>query len=630
MNLLEHIGSLPVTQALGWTLLHFIWQGAVLAAALAAVLSFMRSRSANARYLVCCAGMLLMALAPLATLIIVSISNAGPVVLPPELLSLDLGAMPIWHRLTPLLPWCTLIWLLGVFIFQGRLILQWSRAQHLRHFGARQAPALWEQLVVDMSQSLGVKKAVGVLQSSIAPGPMTMGWLRPVILMPVGVVTGLTPQQLRTVIAHELAHVRRHDYIVNLFQSIIESLLFYHPAVWWLSGRLRAEREYCCDDVAVSVCGDPICYAKALSNLDAMRSDEYQLALATTGGPLMNRIFRVVGKRSPKRYRVGGWLAPIVIAAAMTAAASAMIMSPGDKADKKAPPPAKSVEKPDVAMIAKKMGLKRADVLAKLRDAGLDDEALLIVLREVEPNTKAVEKIEQWVHKSAPKKVKFADYEKKLIEKMKAEGKSKEEIKKALALFHKERELKLAQNERPAKERELKLAKYEKDLIETMKAEGKSKKEIKMALKELHAKFAKMDHNPSEKELMLAKYEKDLIETMKAEGKSKDEIKKAIKKLHAKFAEKEMMAKKKNQAKLAQYEKDLIKKMQAKGMSKEEIKKALAEHRKEVQTKKTYASSEAADMEKKLIAKMKKAGMSKEEIKRVIHEMRDRELEPAA
>ena len=93
------------------------------------------------------------------------------------------------------------------------------------------------------------------------------------MLLPASALAGLSPQQLEAILAHELAHIRRHDYLVNLLQTLVETLLFYHPAVWWLSRRIRIERENCCDDLAVSLCGDPVAYAKALADLEELRAD---------------------------------------------------------------------------------------------------------------------------------------------------------------------------------------------------------------------------------------------------------------------------------------------------------------------------------------------------------------------
>jgi len=619
MNPLEYLSSLPIIQALGWTLLHFLWQGALLAAAVGLLLSVMRRRSANARYVICCAGMALMIAAPLATLSIILSSRHGAIVIPPELLTADLGRSSIWHRLSPLLPYLTLFWLAGVLLLQCRLILQWSRAQHLKHCGTRSGPPAWDRTVADLSERLGVGKHVRIVESLLAPGPMVMGWLRPVILLPVGVATGLTVHQLRTVIAHELAHVRRHDYIVNLIQSVFETLLFYHPAVWWLSHRLRAEREYCCDDLAVSACGDALCYARALSALDGMRGEAFQTALATTGGPLMNRILRVVGLAPKAPQRVGGWLAPMVIAASITAAASIMLLAPGAAAGEKVEKgqQIKVVEKVDLVAIARKVGVKRADVLAELQAAGLDDEALMIVLREIEPDPNVIKKVEHFAQETAMKKVDLAAYEKKLIEKMKADGASKEEIKKAIA------KLRAKQGNPPEKVKvknpKAEYMAYEEQVIKKMKAQGASDKEIKKTITKMRADFEKK--MAPEKKVDLVAYEKKLIEKMKAEGASKQEIKEAIAKLRAGHDAQPVKVKVKDaKAEYAAYEKQLIKKMKAEGASDQEIKDAIAKLRAKQAPPKS--ANTLSKKEQALIEKMKAAGMSKEEISRVLAELR--------
>ena len=138
--------------------------------------------------------------------------------------------------------------------------------------------------------------------------PTVIGWLRPVVLVPGSALAGMAPYQLEAILAHELAHIRRHDYLVNLLQTLVETLLFYHPAVWWLSHRIRIERENCCDDLAVSLCGDPYAYAKALADLEELRADSGHLALAATGGSLIHRVRRLIATPS-HAGRGPGWLA---------------------------------------------------------------------------------------------------------------------------------------------------------------------------------------------------------------------------------------------------------------------------------------------------------------------------------
>ena len=129
------------------------------------------------------------------------------------------------------------------------------------------------------------------------------------------------------ILAHELAHIRRHDYLVNMIQSVVESLLFFHPAVWWISNRIRLEREYSCDDVAVGACRDVLSYARALSSLDALRDEDRQTAVAYTGGSLMKRISRLVTVPPQPGYRLGSWLAPLMITILLAGAVSATTFS---------------------------------------------------------------------------------------------------------------------------------------------------------------------------------------------------------------------------------------------------------------------------------------------------------------
>ena len=137
-----------------------------------------------------------------------------------------------------------------------------------------------------IASRLGLRVAVHVVESALVDAPAAVGWLRPVILLPIAALANLTPSQVEAILAHELIHIRRHDFLVNLAQSVAETILFFHPGVWWVSGQIRAEREHCCDDVAVQVCGDPVDYASALAELEAWRSRGTTLALAATGGSL--------------------------------------------------------------------------------------------------------------------------------------------------------------------------------------------------------------------------------------------------------------------------------------------------------------------------------------------------------
>jgi beta-lactamase regulating signal transducer with metallopeptidase domain len=285
-----------MTSVLTAALLHFLWQGLLVFVLLRAALFFLRDRSANARYAASCAALALMALAPAITVAILY--------RPPTALSLPIAATAIALPAATLVrsaswtaalrPWILPVWAFGVAICSLRMLWACAQVAALRRRSAPAAAAI-QETIADLSRRLGVTRRARVLISTWTGGPSVIGWLRPVILLPVAAIAGLTSEQLEAVLAHELAHIRRHDYLVNWLQIGVETLLFYHPAVWWISSRIREERELCCDDLAVRACAAPVCYARALTVLEKMRGATPATALASTGGPLLYRIQRIVG-----------------------------------------------------------------------------------------------------------------------------------------------------------------------------------------------------------------------------------------------------------------------------------------------------------------------------------------------
>ena len=313
MNLALATG--PLAQAIGWALLHLVWQGALVAALLALVLVLLSGRAASLRYAVSCGALALVVMMGVVTGVR---SYPGRVAAQPKLdpspsrtfLVLPSAVSPITvatfpparvDRLRDLartadraLPAIVTFWLLGVALLTARLVIQWLQARRLVTGSASPAREPWPSLARRLALALGVRHAVRLLESTAIEVPAVLGVLRPVILLPASAVTGLTTAQLEMILAHELAHIRRHDFLVNLFQSAVETLLFYHPAVWWISRQMRIERENCCDDLAVAVCGTPLQYARALARLEELRADAMPLAVSAKGGSLMERIRRIV------------------------------------------------------------------------------------------------------------------------------------------------------------------------------------------------------------------------------------------------------------------------------------------------------------------------------------------------
>ena len=289
-----------IGQALSSALLHFVWQGMVVAIVLWIALFLLRNRSANARYLTCCGALAILVLAPLVTAVALYRSPAPDVgVLQPHdqvttgsVAAKPAARMPIdW--IATLQPWALPVWSFGVLLCSMRLVWGCRQIAVLRRRGAAADESV-RALVAVLAGRMRVSRAVRVLIAPESESPSVIGWLRPAILLPAATLLHLTPEQLEAILAHELAHIRRHDYLVNLLQIAAETLLFYHPAVWWTSARMRHEREFCCDDLAVSCC-DKLSYARALTRLERLRVTAPAMAMGSTGGSMLFRIQRLLG-----------------------------------------------------------------------------------------------------------------------------------------------------------------------------------------------------------------------------------------------------------------------------------------------------------------------------------------------
>jgi len=377
MTFLSDVFSPATAQRLGWTLLHSVWQFALIAVLLSAFLAALRRRSANTRYLTACIGLVAMLTTSMATYrwfvacptaeLAVTAATDGAMprgridardeatpndfaeappftstelvdddpsavvaAAPPALgnygtssdaANASLATLPrrITAGLAPWLPWVSLAWLGGVILISARHFGGWVGVQRLRWVGTTKvAPDLSERARRLMDR-MKISRPVGILQSTLAELPIVVGWLRPVVLLPASLLTGLTSKQLEAILAHELAHVRRYDYLVNLLQTAVETLLFYHPAIWWLSRRIRTEREHCCDDVAVAVCGNNVDYAEALAAVEQRRAAALAMAIGGHGrmGSALGRVRRVLGVSAEDRPRwtsaIGGSVAVLLL-----------------------------------------------------------------------------------------------------------------------------------------------------------------------------------------------------------------------------------------------------------------------------------------------------------------------------
>lgn len=321
----------PMAQAIGWALLHLLWQGALVGGIAAAGLALLRNRSANARYALACAALAVLPVmfaatavrsyeAPLPVERMVAQPAPRGLESPRHMDAVAPAPAPLLPRMMAAarthLPEIVLLWLVGVTVLSLRLGISWLRALRLARRAGRPAPAPWQRALGRLAGALQLRRAVQLLESAAVEVPTVIGWLRPVVLVPATALSGLSPQQLEMVLAHELAHIRRHDFLVNLLQAVVETLMFYHPAVWWMSRRVRIERENCCDDLAVAVCGNALQYARALTRLEELRGMP-QVALAANGGSLLGRVRRLVSSPSDLASAPPRWTAGLAVLAAL-------------------------------------------------------------------------------------------------------------------------------------------------------------------------------------------------------------------------------------------------------------------------------------------------------------------------
>ena len=362
MSGFQGVFSHPFLNALGWALLHFIWQGAVVALVLAGLLFVLKGYTARIRYGLALSAMLFMPIIfaittwkiwsasqevraysqpvspaiPSASSLVTPLqvernenSTAGTEIVSQPATHLNTSAITesphfsvrskqwVINQIESLLPWIVSLWLVGLLALSSRLTIGLRHVQRLKSKDVVPVTAQLQAHLVDLCERMRISRSVHLLESALIQVPTTIGSLRPVVLLPASALTGLTPSQLEMIMAHELAHIRRHDYLFNLIQTVIEILFFYHPTVWWIGNRVRVERENCCDDLAVAVCGDPLTYAHALTKMEQLRGVSPQLAMAANNGSLLHRICRLVNPLSLQSDRPARWMGGVIAIAAV-------------------------------------------------------------------------------------------------------------------------------------------------------------------------------------------------------------------------------------------------------------------------------------------------------------------------
>ena len=327
MTSLAGIVSNTFVVDLGWFLLHALWQGTLIALALAAMLALIHERSSKIRYGLSVIALVLMPALPLLTafgpLSLGSLSGGSLSggTLPIDTISIDALSMgtaaidaassdargatarrALMDAVEAAAPWLVPFWLAGVCLLTIRAGGGWWAARRLARSGLGDVPPAVSRSFVALKRRFGVTAAATIKLSTRIDVPAVIGYVRPVLLLPLSALSGLSPAQLDAVIAHELAHIRRHDYLVLVLQQLVEAMLFFHPATWWISSHVRREREHCCDDLAVLMCGDALSYATALLSLEERRcAPAPRLVMAATAGNLLVRVRRLLKQPAPHR-----------------------------------------------------------------------------------------------------------------------------------------------------------------------------------------------------------------------------------------------------------------------------------------------------------------------------------------
>jgi beta-lactamase regulating signal transducer with metallopeptidase domain len=334
--------------ALAWTLIHFCWQAAAVAVVYRiASLVLARGRS-EMRYALSLAALLLMVGGALGTFAWEMRSATSSPALPniaAEMKSVALRAA-LQQKATPgkqvvglvsdvsssmnLLRWIDGLWVLGVGVLSMRSIGGWWLIQRLRATAVDEAPEALQASFARIAVALGIRRETLLRISSAVAGPITIGALRTMVLLPLSSLTLLGPEELEMVLAHELAHVRRADFLCNIAQTLVETLFFFHPAVWWIGKQIRHERELCCDDLALKICPNPVTYATALFRLEEQRARQWRLAMALNGNQshqtLRLRIARILGE--PVSHGGGRAVQPFSLVVACVALAASLVAAP--------------------------------------------------------------------------------------------------------------------------------------------------------------------------------------------------------------------------------------------------------------------------------------------------------------
>lgn len=316
MKMFFNLFSEALTSAFGWTLVHSLWQGTLLVFMASFAMYFLRKGQASFRYNIGIGTLCMQVITSLITFFYYYLnapqkatgnvlSNGGQAITNWKTITYEVSLttkIQIW--LTTHLQELVICWLVGAFILVLRFLGGWIYTEYLRHHSRPVMNKEWRTRFGVLTAKLNIYPSIQFKESAKILTPMVIGTLRPVVLIPIGLLTGLPGSQIEAILAHELAHIRRYDYLINILQSFVEVVFFFHPALWWLSEKVRMEREHCCDDLALEACGDRMSLAHALVGIAEWKTNHaLAMTFASKKPLLLQRVKRVMGiTPKPNRF----------------------------------------------------------------------------------------------------------------------------------------------------------------------------------------------------------------------------------------------------------------------------------------------------------------------------------------
>jgi bla regulator protein blaR1 len=312
--------SILISKSIALTVIHSLWQGAVIVILTAILIFFLAKKSPKLKYNVYCMALIVFCVSTLFTFLkihqqvsiinkvenFVSISspnaNINPLILATTTASNSVSLLDgIKNYILRHLQFITILWLMGLmlsFIYLVRSLNQVDRLKRNVNFLSNN---YWQNQLNIMASSLGIRKSIQLVESKLTLSPIVIGHLKPIILFPIGFINNLSTEEVEAILFHELAHIKRNDYLINILITFAQSLFYYHPAIWWLNAQIKKERENCCDDIAVELCGNKLTYAKSLVTVQTLMANSQQLAMGISGQGFKSNLGKRISRLlSPK------------------------------------------------------------------------------------------------------------------------------------------------------------------------------------------------------------------------------------------------------------------------------------------------------------------------------------------